>query len=64
MPRDVRTRWNSTFKMLQFALEHRKAVNELTGNQEYDLRGYELSKEEWVIVEQLCDVLKVSVFPQ
>ncbi|KAG1853541.1 hypothetical protein C8R48DRAFT_565340, partial [Suillus tomentosus] len=30
MPRDVATRWNSTFDMLKYALEHRKAVDVVT----------------------------------
>ncbi|KAG0704201.1 hypothetical protein DFH29DRAFT_762254, partial [Suillus ampliporus] len=30
MPRDVATRWNLTFDMLKYALEHRKAVDVVT----------------------------------
>lgn len=60
MPRDVRTRWNSTFTMLAFAVEYKKAINEITADQELGLWKYELSKEEWEIVVQLRDVLKVS----
>ena len=31
MPRDVSTRWNSTFDMLDFALTYRRALESLTG---------------------------------
>ncbi|KAG2345884.1 hypothetical protein BDR05DRAFT_848196, partial [Suillus weaverae] len=30
MPRDVATRWNSTFNMLDYALGHREAVDAVT----------------------------------
>ncbi|KIK33083.1 hypothetical protein CY34DRAFT_100256 [Suillus luteus UH-Slu-Lm8-n1] len=33
MPRDVATRWNSTFDMLDYALEHREAVDAVTQRQ-------------------------------
>ncbi|TFY67078.1 hypothetical protein EVJ58_g1873 [Rhodofomes roseus] len=59
MPRDVRTRWNSTYMMLQFALEYRDAINALTGDRAMDLRRMELDDGEWKIVSQLCDVLKI-----
>ena len=59
MPRDVATRWNSTFDMLEFALLYRKPLDDLTNNREMKLRSYELSEEEWVIAEQLAGVLKV-----
>jgi hypothetical protein len=61
MPRDVATRWNSTFAMLNFALEYRKAVQNITGDFDLDLRKYELSREEWTMAEQLRDVLKVRI---
>lgn len=59
MPRDVTNRWNSTFDMLEFALSYRKSLDDLTNNREMKLRSYELSEEEWIIVEQLAGVLKV-----
>ena len=59
MPRDVRTRWNSTHGMLAFTLEYRDAVNGLTSDRTMDLRRLELNDDEWEIVTQLCDVLKV-----
>jgi hypothetical protein len=59
MPRDVRTRWNSTYDMLEFAVEHREAIDLITGNQKMKLRQYELTEEDWTITQKLCDVLKV-----
>ena len=60
IPRDVTTRWNSTYDMLNFALEYRKAIDVLTADRQNELRNYELSEREWTIAKQLCDVLKVS----
>ena len=57
MPRDVATRWNSTYDMLTFALEYREAIDLISGDRE--MRKYELMDEEWVLVQQLCDVLGV-----
>lgn len=59
MPRDVATRWNSTFGMLEFALTYREAIDKLTDDRTLKLRALELAKEEWQLVEQLRDVLKV-----
>jgi hypothetical protein len=59
MPRDVATRWNSTFDMLEYALKHRKAVDVVTQQRELGLRKFELSDDEWLVVEQLYSVLKV-----
>jgi hypothetical protein len=59
MPRDVRTRWNSTYDMLVFALSYREALDSITGNQKMKLRQYELTEEDWQIASKLRDVLKV-----
>ncbi|KAF9037228.1 hypothetical protein BJ165DRAFT_1314081, partial [Panaeolus papilionaceus] len=32
IPRDVRTRWNSTYDMLKFILEHKKAFKRFTAD--------------------------------
>ena len=61
MPRDVTTCWNSTYDMLKFALDYCSAFDELS-DQSLSLRPYELSKMEWRIVEDLCEVLKVCPY--
>ena len=59
MPRDVSTRWNSTYDMLEFAVDNREALDAITGNQKMKLRNFELSEEDWEIATKLRDVLKV-----
>jgi exoribonuclease II len=60
IPRDVSTRWNSTFDMLDFAVEHITAINTITADRDMNLRKYELSEGDWAIARQLRDVLKVT----
>jgi len=59
IPRDVVTRWNSTFDMLEFSVKFRPAINKITAKHEMKLQQYELIEWEWTIVGQLCDVLKM-----
>jgi hypothetical protein len=59
MPRDVSTRWNSTYDMLSFAVKYRVALDIITGDREMKLRQYEMDDEEWHIAQQLCDVLDI-----
>jgi hypothetical protein len=61
MPRDVTTRWNSTYDMLEFALAFREALDTITSEKEMKLRKYEIDEQEWEIAGQLCEVLKVSL---
>jgi hypothetical protein len=63
MPRDVKTRWNSTFEMMEFAITYQKAIDDITDSKTNGLRKYKLSGSEWAIAAQLCDVLKVSCHP-
>lgn len=58
MPRDVSTRWNSTFDMLDFAIDYRAALDAMTSNRDLNLRKYELEDDEWAIAEHLRDTLK------
>ena len=60
LPRDVRTRWNSTFRMLDVALEYRAAIARMTESQVNNLRRWELTEREWEIATQLRDVLQAS----
>jgi hypothetical protein len=59
MPRDVSTRWNSTYDMLKFALDYRIALDTITGDRDMNMRKYELKDEEWTIAGQLGDTLEV-----
>lgn len=59
MPRDVTTRWNSTYDMLEFAIEYQDALDAITGDRAMKLRQYEMDKEEWEIARQLSEALKV-----
>ena len=61
MPRDVTTRWNSTFDMLDFAVKHITAIDAITSDRDMKLRQYELSEDEWDVARQLRDVLKVRI---
>ena len=62
MPRDIRTRWNLTFNMLKYALNHRKVINEVTQCHDLGLRKLEISDHEWELMDQLHDVLKVRTY--
>ncbi|TFY69264.1 hypothetical protein EVJ58_g529 [Rhodofomes roseus] len=55
LPRDVRTRWNSTFRMLEVAVEYRAAIEKMTEAQANGLRKWELDKREWTLATQLRD---------
>ncbi len=60
MPHDALMHWNLTYNMLKFALEYHKAVDMLIADRQNELCNYELSKREWTIANQLCNVLKAS----
>jgi predicted Co/Zn/Cd cation transporter (cation efflux family) len=62
MPRDVSTRWNSTYDMVEFAAEYRAALDIMTADRDMKLRKFELSKKEWGMVTELCEVLQVCFY--
>ena len=45
--------------MLEFVLKYREAINAITQKQELGLRKFELDTDEWILAQQLTDVLKV-----
>ncbi|KAJ7504730.1 hypothetical protein B0H11DRAFT_1709474, partial [Mycena galericulata] len=53
LPRDVRTRWNSTYDMLVVAVQYKDVVNMVTADRNLPLRKYELSDSDWMIVEDM-----------
>jgi hypothetical protein len=55
---DVRTRWNSTFLMLQRALELRGPLGNVA-MLDRDLRAYQLTDEEWSMLETVSNPLKM-----
>ena len=59
MPHDVWTWWNSTYDMLKFMLEYKEAIKIVTSDLNNDLRKYELNDEEWGLVGELANTLKV-----
>jgi len=62
MPRDMATRWNSTYDMLEFANEYHAALNIMTTDHNMNLCKFELSKKEWAMANELCEVLRVHLF--
>ncbi|KAI1783384.1 hypothetical protein LXA43DRAFT_903690 [Ganoderma leucocontextum] len=58
MPRDVRTRWNSTYDMLDFAVGYSKVIDNMTASKSNGLRRYELSRDEWKVAKQLRNHFK------
>lgn len=61
MPRDVTTRWDSTYDMLEFAVTYHDALDNITTDRDMKLRQFELSEEGWVLTTHLCDALKVHM---
>ena len=61
MPTDIRTHWNSTYIMLEFAIEYQDVIDSLTGECGLGLWDFEMDLAEWTLAKQLCNVLKVRV---
>ncbi|KAJ7328454.1 hypothetical protein DFH08DRAFT_709747 [Mycena albidolilacea] len=58
--RDVRTRWNSTFDMLLFAVKYRRAVDGITAEKSLKLRKFELDDQECKILSDLLTIYKAA----
>lgn len=54
---DSKTRWNSTFTMLEVDLEMKEALNTLCEKNE-SLQMFKLSPKEWYFIETIVDFLK------
>ena len=63
IPRDVRTRWNSTYDMLCFIQEYKMAYKRFTADAGNELREFELRGDKWEIIDQLCEILAVRIIP-
>ena len=48
--------------MVLFATEYRAALDFMTADRDMNLRKYELSKKEWGMAEELCEVLQVCFY--
>ena len=59
IPRDVRTHWNTTNNMLDFAYLYRVTINKIMDICDMKLHAYKIEAHEWETVRQLCDLLKV-----
>ena len=46
--------------MLSFAVEYRAAIDRMTADRTTNLRSYEMLEDDWELVKQLRDILKVS----
>ena len=53
MPCDVLTCWNSTYDMLEFAIQHCVVIDAMTAVYKYNLCKYELGSIEWKIAMEL-----------
>jgi len=60
IPRDVCTRWNSTFDMIKFCIDYKSAIQDYTAGFDGNMSVLDLHEDEWIVAEQLCRVLVVS----
>jgi hypothetical protein len=58
---DVQTRWNSVYDMVDVAVKYRAAVDEMAADKALGLRAHELGDDEWSLLEDLLEILKVRV---
>jgi len=50
IPLDCRTRWSSTYQMLQLAIMYRLVLDKMTANRTLGLRTFELDDREWIVM--------------
>ncbi|KAJ3833743.1 hypothetical protein F5878DRAFT_546022 [Lentinula raphanica] len=62
LPRDVATRWNSTYDMLAAFLRMKEPVVKFLDRASYGLSALALNDNEWDAIQGLVAVLKVSDF--
>ena len=60
MPHDIRTCWNLTYDMLKFALKYKEAIKMFTLDLKNDMHKFELNDEEWGLVKELSNTLRVT----
>ncbi|KIM62896.1 hypothetical protein SCLCIDRAFT_118637, partial [Scleroderma citrinum Foug A] len=58
MPRDVSTRWNSAFDMVDFGVSYDQVIESLTDKRRLGLAEFAIDKHEWDLLKQLHEVLK------
>ncbi|KIM50294.1 hypothetical protein SCLCIDRAFT_34436 [Scleroderma citrinum Foug A] len=59
MLHDVATHWNSSGNMVDFTINYQEGIEVLTQKKNLGLREFELSDEEWAVLRELCEVLKI-----
>jgi len=59
LPRDVATRWNSTYDMLSAFLTMREPISSFLDRSSNGLSQYILDDDEWEVIEGLVSALKV-----
>jgi hypothetical protein len=53
MSHDIRTHWNATYDMLDFAYQYKWVINKITDIHEMKLCEYKIEVHEWEVVWQL-----------
>ena len=61
MPRDVSTRWNSAFDMVDFRVLYDQVIELVTDKRRLGLGDFAINEHEWELLRQLHNVLKVRM---
>ena len=59
MPCDIHTCWNLTYDMLKFMLKYKEAIKIITSDLKNNFHKFELNSEEWGLVKELSNMLRV-----